>query len=129
MGLDNYLKKVKGMVKEAGEKVQPLVDEGAGALKNIANSSQSCYEKSGAKKQIDDLSEKAHKHYSESGLKDHVDSVSGNISNQFDVVSGKAMYDAVLERLALQEEYNDILASKLFEALEKIQELEKRLDG
>jgi len=45
-----------------------------------------------------------------------------------DTVSGKAMYDLVKERLDLQDRYNDLLATKLQEALDRIDELEDRLD-
>lgn len=46
---------------------------------------------------------------------------------KFDVVIGQAMYELVQERLALQDRYNDILATKLHEALEKIKELEEKI--
>jgi hypothetical protein len=37
------------------------------------------------------------------------------------------MYELVGERLGLQDRYNDLLAIKLHEALERIAELEKNL--
>ena len=37
------------------------------------------------------------------------------------------MYKLVQERLDLQDRYNDLLATKLHEALERISKLEKKL--
>lgn len=54
--------------------------------------------------------------------------VGGKVSGQFDVLSGQAMYEAVQERLAKQDHFNDVLANKLFEALERVEELEKLLE-
>lgn len=43
-------------------------------------------------------------------------------------ISGEKMYQAVMERVQKQEEYNDLLASKLDEALRRIDHLEGKLD-
>lgn len=44
-------------------------------------------------------------------------------------ISGKKMHQEVTEMIQKQEEYNDLLASKLNEALERIEELESKIDG
>lgn len=44
-------------------------------------------------------------------------------------ISGEKMHQEVMRMVQKQEEYNDLLASKLDEALERIEELEKKLDG
>lgn len=44
----------------------------------------------------------------------------------FDTLSGAAVLQLVEERLELQARYNDLLATKLDEALERIAQLEKR---
>ena len=63
----------------------------------------------------------------ESRAKGKVDAVQTQISGKFDEISGQAMYQLVQERLAEQERFNDLFATKLHEALERISELEKRL--
>lgn len=73
------------------------------------------------------ISEVASKKYVETGAKQQVDAVITKSGEKLDVISGKAMYDLVQERLALQDRYNDLLAMKLHEALERISELEEML--
>ncbi|MCH8107272.1 MAG: hypothetical protein IIB30_02825 [Chloroflexi bacterium] len=63
----------------------------------------------------------------ESGAKGKKDAVQSQISGKFDEISGQAMYQLVQERLAEQDRFNDLLATKLHEALERISDLEKRL--
>ena len=65
--------------------------------------------------------------YEETGVKRLINTASGFTEEKFDVVSGQAMYELVQERLVLQDRYNDILATKLHEALEKIKELEEKI--
>lgn len=65
--------------------------------------------------------------YQQSGAKKYVDAAQQHTSEAFDTVSGKAMYDAVQERLAVQDRLNDVLADKLQEALDRIDRLERRL--
>jgi len=43
-------------------------------------------------------------------------------------VTGKRLVEMLEEKLRLQDEYNDILATRLAEALERIQKLEARLN-
>jgi flagellar motility protein MotE (MotC chaperone) len=45
-------------------------------------------------------------------------------SDRLDVVSGKKIMDLVEERLELQSNYNDIMASKIIELLERVKHLE-----
>ena len=65
--------------------------------------------------------------FEESGAKGKVDAVQGEISGKIDEISGQAMYQLVQERLAEQDRFNDLIATKMHEALERISELEKRL--
>lgn len=58
---------------------------------------------------------------------EHVGTAKEQAGHHLDTISGKAMYDLVRDRLELQDRYNNLLASKLQEALERIDELEKRL--
>ena len=74
-----------------------------------------------------DLATHTQKTYVESGAKGKVDALQSQISGKLDEISGQAMYQLVQERLAEQDRFNDLLATKLHEALERISELEKRL--
>jgi hypothetical protein len=73
------------------------------------------------------VSEGVSSKYEESGAKKHVDTITTKSGEKLDVISGQAMYELVGERLSLQDRYNDLLAIKLHEALERIAELEKNL--
>lgn len=73
------------------------------------------------------ISEGVSSAYVESGVKKHLETAITKSGEQLDVLSGQAMYELVQERLALQDRYNDLLATKLHEALERISELEKIL--
>jgi len=69
----------------------------------------------------------AQREYKESGAKGKVDAVQSQISGKLDKISGQAIYQLVQERLAEQERFNDLIATKLHEALGRVSELEKRL--
>jgi hypothetical protein len=51
------------------------------------------------------------------------------VKETLDSVSGQKMYDFVQERLSVQDQYNDVLASKLHEALQRIDALERALNA
>ena len=85
------------------------------------------YEESGAKNKVDSLANATVDKYEECGAKAKVDLVTGKVSESFDVVSGQAMFQAVQDRLAKQDQYNDALANKLLEALDRIALLEQKL--
>ena len=65
--------------------------------------------------------------YLESGAKGKVDAAQSRISGKLDEFSGQAMYHLVQERLAEQDRFNDLMATKLHEALKRISDLERRL--
>lgn len=58
---------------------------------------------------------------------DTTKSTAGAVGEGFDVVSGKKLLQLVEERLELQTQYNDILATKLEEALRRIAALEEKV--
>ena len=62
--------------------------------------------------------------YKKTGAKAVVDRAGG----KFDEISGKAILDEVREMVEKQAFYNDVLASKLQEALDRIAELEARMN-
>jgi len=71
-----------------------------------------------------DIYSDVHKVYDESGAKEKIDEIKSKTSEKLDEVSGEAMYKLVQERLAEQDQFNDLVAAKLHEALERISELE-----
>ena len=74
-----------------------------------------------------DMATDVQRKYEESGAKEKVDAIQSQLSETLDELSGQAMYQLVQERLAEQERFNDLLATKLHEALERISQLEKQL--
>ncbi|GAB3443083.1 hypothetical protein [Insolitispirillum peregrinum] len=52
---------------------------------------------------------------------------SGRVSERIDILTGNALLDMVQDMLFLQEQYNDVLAAKLEEALTRIEILEAAL--
>ncbi len=65
--------------------------------------------------------------YQNSRAREYVETVMKQAGHGLDTISGKAMYELVRDRLDLQDRYNDLLATKLQEALDRIDALEKRL--
>lgn len=65
--------------------------------------------------------------YQNSRAREYVESVMKQAGQGLDTISGKAMYELVRDRLDLQDRYNDLLATKLQEALDRIDVLERRL--
>lgn len=73
------------------------------------------------------ISEEVSTRFVESGAQRHIHTIKTKSGETLDVISGQAMYELVQERLSLQDRYNDLLATKLQEALERISELEKKI--
>ena len=101
---------LKGLTDVAKNKVNKVVDSDGKAVTKAR-----------------DLATDAQRKYEESGAKGKVDSVQSQISGKLDEISGQAIYQLVQDRLAEQDQFNDLLATKLQQALERISELEKRL--
>ena len=55
---------------------------------------------------------------------DFVKTTAGKVNSSLDTVSGAKLLAEVREMVSLQEKYNDVLATKLEEALQRIQVLE-----
>ena len=86
------------------------------------------YERSEAKAYVDQLSSDTKRFLDEKGVTEHVSKAYDATQDHLDVVSGTKILRLVEERLELQEKYNDILATKLFEALKRIEALEACLE-
>ncbi len=86
------------------------------------------YANSGLKEKVEGHSAQLNKVLEESGVKAKAEKIASVTSETLDTVSGVKILNLVEERLALQAKYNDILATKLDEALEKIKQLEEQLE-
>ena len=63
-----------------------------------------------------------------SGVKDAVKATASVVSGKLDEVSGKRLVELLEKKLQIQDSYNDILATRLAEALDRISALEDRLN-
>lgn len=61
------------------------------------------------------------------GVKRALGSAAGAVVDRLDQVTGKQLVELLEERLRMQDEYNDVLATKLAEALERIAVLEGKV--
>jgi hypothetical protein len=86
--------------------------EGVGLIKN-------CYYRISKDKQVNAVV----KTVSDAGFKAGGIAVDA-VKEKLDSATGQKMYDLVQERLAVQDQYNDVLAAKLHEALQRIEALE-----
>ena len=82
------------------------------------------YQSSGLKQVVEKTSSDAQSFLDESGVSDKAKKVVSTIDEHVDILSGQRLLQLVEERLALQAKYNDILATRLDEAITKIRELE-----
>lgn len=62
------------------------------------------------------------------GAKKAIKDTTGAVVGKLDQVTGKRLVELLEEKLRIQDEYNDILATRLAEALERIAKLEARLN-
>ena len=62
------------------------------------------------------------------GAKQAIKSTTGAVVDKLDQVTGKRLLELLEEKLRIQDAYNDILATRLAEALERIAKLEARID-
>ncbi len=114
---DELKKKAMGFIKKASSVVSEKLD-----------SAKNEYDKSEIKKVVDEKAKQTKDYLNESGVSDKVSEISDVASEHLDKVSGKKILDVVEERLSIQDEYNNILATKLEEALQRIDILEKELE-
>ena len=63
----------------------------------------------------------------ERGVFDAIETATDAVGNKIGQVTGKRLMEMLEEKLKLQDQYNDVLATKLAEALDRIAKLEARL--
>ncbi|MEZ4815066.1 MAG: hypothetical protein R3A80_07660 [Bdellovibrionota bacterium] len=114
----------KKKIKETAEKVfEKAKDEASSKVKLVSNR----FEESGIKDQLKKKAAQAQGFLDEHGVTEKAKQIGATTSDHLDTLSGAKLLKLVEERLALQSKYNDILATKLDEALNRIQQLEKKL--
>lgn len=86
------------------------------------------YEKVKLKEITKEKAKKAKNFLDEKGVTSKIKTASEFTGEQLDILSGSKALKLVEERLVLQERYNDILATKLDEALSRIEDLEMKLN-
>jgi len=114
------------MAKEKWEKAGKWAGKVGSALKDGMNTAKSEYKKSAIKKKVDRGAQGTKQFLDDKGITDTAKMVAQSASSKLDTMSGAKTLQLVEERLALQEKYNDILATKLDEALKRIEALESK---
>ncbi len=123
--LKSALSGVKDTIKSVAD--TDLASDLAGGLAAVAGASGLGQASQNIVSKAKDLATEVQSKYIESGAKETVEAIGSQISEKLDEISGQAMYQLVQDRLTEQDRFNDLLATKLSEALERILELEKRL--
>jgi hypothetical protein len=135
MGIGSGLiKKAQKLANKSNDNMQPIKEKASEIASNISDSSMNSLDSLNLQEKIESVSDAAsslkdlvEKKYTDSGAGSAASNIASKVTDQFDVISGQAMYDAVIDRLAIQDKYNDVLANKLLEALDRIEVLEKKI--
>ena len=139
---DERIKDLSGSIREAIEdKVTEIVDQAKSdeRLNNIRSSERLADIKDAITKSAEKVVDIAKQAKPDERLKDirslitdvvdlaleKVPEAADALTSRMDELSGEKMYKEVEERLNLQDKYNDVIATKLHEALERIQKLEE----
>lgn len=96
---------------------------GKSAVTNTAEAGKQVYSKTGVESVVTYLDSELDRR----GVKQSLSDTSTAIGNKLDEVTGKRLVDLLEERLQLQDSYNDILATRLAEALDRLDHVESRL--
>ena len=98
------------------------------ALRDDAEQLKETYGESDFKKNLDDAVVRSKDYLDEKGVIEKAAKAYDATQDHLDTVAGTKLLRLVEERLELQAKYNDILATKLQEALNRIEALERRND-
>ena len=113
---DSWRAKANSALKDIKEKAVEISQTAKAELKE-----------SGFTDKVAEAAERTKKFLDEKGVTEKVNQASDKVSEHFDVVAGAKQLQLVEEHLALQSTYNDVLAEKLEEALNRIEALEHQL--
>ena len=119
--IENSIDKAKEMISKTSENTDEKILKGKNMLFKYLDDNPQIKEEINKHKEL--ISEK----YETTGTKDYVETTLTKTSDKLDIISGQKMYDLVKDKLALQDKYNDLLATKLVETLDKIKDLENRI--
>ena len=114
--VDSALKSAGNISKSTGDKLDDAL-EAAGEL----------YEHTGIKKVVEKSAKGTKNVLAKTGVTTAATKVSEVAGEHLDTLTGIKVYKLVEERLAIQSRYNDILATKLDEALKRIELLESKI--
>jgi hypothetical protein len=117
----DWKKRVKEATRTALSEIADQATEAGTSASHIA---KGAYEKSGLKSKVGTVSRGTKDLIEKSGVAEAAAHFSRAAGEQFDTLSGAKLLALLEERLAIQSKYNDILATKLQEALERIRRLE-----
>ena len=113
----DWVKNAANIATDAGKKAKQIAEQTAEAMGKR-------YQESGAKSTIEGAASWTNEQLDRTGVSGAARSVSDAAGEALDTASGKKILELVEERLALQARYNDVLATKLEEALARIAALE-----
>lgn len=111
---------MKKHVKDMANKLSDASKKGYDHLK-------SSYEKSEFKEGVSQASGVANDLLESSGIPKRLSQANQAIDEELNAISGKKVMDKLAAHIALQEQYNDVLAGKLEEALKRIEKLERKI--
>lgn len=109
--------------------VSKIADQAAEAGASASHVAKEAYERSGLRSKVGAVSRGTKDLLETSGVSDTAAHFSRAAGEQLDTLSGAKLLELVEERLAIQSKYNDILATKLQEALDRIQRLEAAISS
>ncbi len=107
--------------------VRAIFGKATDAMSSTAKNLKTEFDQSKVKAKIDETTQTAYDFLKEKGVIDQAEKISNGVSERLDVISGAKILALVEERLDIQSRYNDILATKLEEALNRIADLESKL--
>ena len=119
----NTLSDAASAISEAGSAAAAkAMDFGANAAKEIAEKTTAVLSATGVSSAVEYLDDTLE----ERGIKDAFSDAAEAVGDKLDQVTGKQLVELLEAKLRRQDEYNDILATRLSEALQRIAALETK---
>jgi hypothetical protein len=115
-------KNESGATRKWATRISKKVQEAAGAV-------EAGFETSSLKQSVDRAMQTAKQALDDSGATAVTSKVYETTQDHLDAVTGAKILRLVEERLEIQARYNDILATKLHEALQRLEAIEQKLQG
>lgn len=115
------------MSKKWKQTAESLIRTTSETLGTAAREASKRYQDSEIKTEVDKHAKSAKQWMDDKGLTETLSTIKGFTDDKLDTISGQKVLQLVQERLVIQEQYNNILATKLEEALDRIKSLEAQL--